>query len=464
MLLSLSRLSTDLLPASFLPYPDPVMFVRTSSLRRFRFLLAIMLTGGLCLPALAQSDDPGSVYSRFGLGALQSAPSSQIQALGGGGAALWSLNYANFDNPATLGGQVLTRVAAGAHFQRVYARDAFDNSGTLTNGSLNAVQFSFPLLTNRLGVGLGFQPYSRVNYRVQTEGQLILDSAAPDTALYRINNEGRGGLQKITAGLGYRISNAVSVGGSLDVVFGILEEGRRTIFLTTGFEETNLVTSTRLRGVTGTLGALITLPNVLRAEDDVSIGVSVGLPTGLDGNRVLTLGESLDRDTLGAEISGDVELPLSVRGGVAYHTDSRWTAVLDARYEPWSAFSSDVSWPGFDPAGENRFQDRFRLSTGVEVIPAGSDFTAPYFSRAAYRLGLYYDRAYVMPVPDRDLRTVALTGGVSLPTLLPGTHLDLNVEVGTRGVADDNLVRDRFYSLSATLNFGERWFLKRKLR
>jgi len=59
---------------------------------------------------------------------------------------------------------------------------------------------------------------------------------------------------------------------------------------------------------------------------------------------------------------------------------------------------------------------------------------------------------------------MAVTGGLSLPSLFPGTHLDLNVEVGTRGTTDQDLVRDLFYGVSATLSIGERWFVRRKLR
>jgi hypothetical protein len=84
--------------------------------------------------------------------------------------------------------------------------------------------------------------------------------------------------------------------------------------------------------------------------------------------------------------------------------------------------------------------------------------------RVAYRLGGYYDQAYVAPSDDLSLRTIAVTGGLGLPTAFPGTHLDINFQVGTRGSAEDDFVRDLFVGFSATLNMGERWFRKRKLR
>lgn len=415
-------------------------------------------------PAAAQSMDDGSLYSRYGLGELRSFGSAQIHALGGGGTALWSLNYANFGNPATWGHQVLVRAALNGRLDGLEVSDGQDNSKRLTSGSLGALHFGLPLKSNRLGLGFAFEPYSRVNYRVQATGQTVRDPLAGDSVRYRINYEGSGGLQEIRGGLGYRVTDYLSLGASADVIFGIVEEGRRTFFENINYVETNLATSTRMVGVTGTVGALLTARDVLGGNDDLSVAAAVTLPVALAADRAQTLGESLNRDTLGTVVEGTVDLPLSARFGVAYQTDDRWKLVADARYEPWSRFESDLAFPGFVPGGASTFRDRLRFSGGVELLPAGSDLLEPYLQRVAYRLGFYYDQAYVSPVAGQDINAMAVTGGVSLPSLFPGTHLDLTFEAGTRGTTDANLVRDMFYGLSATLNIGERWFVKRKLR
>ena len=40
---------------------------------------------------------------------------------------------------------------------------------------------------------------------------------------------------------------------------------------------------------------------------------------------------------------------------------------------------------------------------------------------------------------------------------------DLGFEVGTRGSTENGLVRDVFARGSFTLNFGERWFIRRRI-
>lgn len=428
---------------------------------RWTFVLALFF----CVSAAqAQSSSDGSIYSRFGLGDLHAFSTSQIQAMGGGGTAMLAFNYVNSENPASWSDQYLTRAAIGFQYQGLRSTDASDNTSVLTQGTLNAVQFSFPLLSRKLGALVAFQPYSRMDYRVEVEGTLMPDDVISDTTQYLINYEGDGGLQKVVAGLGFRINRFVTVGASADFLFGVLENGRRTSFASTGFQQTNVVNSTRMTGFSGTVGTLITIPGLVGSQDLLTVGASASLPTTLRANRVRTLGDDLNRDTLSARIQGDVSIPVSLRLGASYVPDSRWVLVLDSRYEPWSQFESDFSFAGYETSGENLLTDRLRLSAGVEVTPAGGDALAPYFSRIGYRLGFYTDKSYANPIKDITLRTTALTAGLSLPTLFPGTRIDLNFEVGARGSTEQSLVRDTFYRLSANVNIGERWFQKQRLR
>lgn len=436
-------------------------------------LLAFLLA--LAPSAQAQDQGDGSIYSRFGLGELRSFSSSQVDAIGGEGFAVRSLNYTNFGNPAAWSDQRLTRVAAGAYYQTTDIRNSSGANSRLVGASLNTVQFSLPLLKEKLGVGLSLRPYSRTNYRISSSGDLEVE---PDSAIgFETNRQGQGGLQQVTGGFGYRFNEALSVGASIDVIFGTLEHVRRTAFTDRNFAGATRTDGTRLTGVTGTVGALLSLGDVLTQEDVLSVGATFRLPTVLDGEYTRTLGESLNRDTL-ATSDGTVDLPWKGSLGLAYQPDDRWTIAAGGTYEPWSRFRSEFSGVeggegGLPFFGDDLLVDRMRGSLGVELLPAGEDITEPYLHRTAYRLGTYFERGY-MRVPEdpdaasrrseMDINTLALTGGLSLPTMLSGTRLDINLEVGTRGTTQENLVRDVFYSVSLNVNIGEEWFQRRKLR
>jgi hypothetical protein len=189
----------------------------------------------------------------------------------------------------------------------------------------------------------------------------------------------------------------------------------------------------------------------------------------LTGERFRTLDEDLARDTLSTQ-RGEVTLPWQGRLGVSYQPNPRWTFVLDGLFDPWSTFSSSFSGgtgtglDRFPLGGAGTLTDRWRLSTGAEVVPAGEDKLAGYFAQVAYQFGGYVKQLYVQPDGQTTLHEFAATAGLSLPTSLSGTRIDLNTIVGTRGTTSDSLVRDTFIGVSLHVNFGERWFQRRKLR
>ncbi len=440
-------------------------------------LLWTLLSAVLLLavpPAQAQSNGEGTIYSRFGMGSLLEFSSSQSQAMGGGGYALRSLNYNPDANPALWSDQVYTRLSGSASFQSVSSEDGSGNSGQLTSGNVQAIQFSFPLYERTLGVGLSFQPYSRSNYSATLTGQEQVrpqQAQQGGEARFETTFSGSGGLHRLRGGLGYRINDMVSVGASADVLFGVLESQRRTTWPNTqALRDVVLADGVQLSGFTGTLGGHLALADVLATDDALSIGASMTLPAPLSGERFRTLDEDLARDTLSAQ-RGDVTLPWKGRLGVSYQPGPRWTFVLDGFFDAWSTFSSDFSArtgetesTRFPVGGTGTLTDRWRLSTGAEVVPAGEDNLAGYFAQVAYRFGGYVEQMYVRPDRQTTLHEFAATAGASLPTSLSGTRIDINTIVGTRGTASATLVRDTFVGVSLHVNFGERWFQRRKLR
>ncbi|MCY4159658.1 MAG: hypothetical protein OXF48_08620 [Bacteroidetes bacterium] len=405
--------------------------------------------------AYGQGRDDGSLYSRYGVGELTSFASSQAQALGGASTALFSYNYLNFSNPATWSRQTLVRVAVGVQFDQLRAQDAVGRSEEFTRGNFNALQIGLPLLSGKLGLGLSYEPFSRIHYDVSTSG--TLSTPLESDLSYQINHQGSGGLQQARIGFGLRLNSWASIGASSDFLFGIIEEGRRSTFSDATILPTNQVSSTRLFGVTPSFGVALSFDG---QEYELVVAASGAFATTLDGTQTVTVGESLDLDTLGTSIEGDLKIPARFRGGLSLGYQNRWLLSTEIRHESWSSASTSLPFATFQ--SEN-LQNRTRYSLGVEFIPAGASVQAGYLSRTAYRLGFYRDQLYISPVAGRNVTVTAVTGGFGLPTLFLGTRLDISFEIGTRGTTNYNLIRDRFIGVSATLNIGERWFVKRRL-
>ena len=411
----------------------------------------------------AQQLGDGSLYSRFGVGDLFDFQSSQIQGMGGGGTALTSLNYVNLGNPATWADQQLTRLAGSVLFQGIEISDDTGEASRLNSSQLQAFQFSFPLKPGKLGMAVMYAPYSRVAHRVQrAQVELTDDPTLINPSAYSISFVGSGGLQRAKVGIGYRASRLVSFGAAADFTFGILEEIRNTEFNTGDFIQTSFTNSTRLAGFSATLGALVSIPKVLSNQDAVSIGLSIATPANLDGTQVQTTGSGLAADTLGAKLTGNVTLPVNADIGLSYHANSKWTFVANYSYHPWSNFDSELGIPGYTPGESSFLDDRTRFSLGASFLASGNPLDS-YFKRVGYRIGFYTDSGYINLGNNQDLNTVAVTGGVSLPTLFPGTRIDINVELGRRGTTNLNLVKESFFKFHINVNIGERWFERRKL-
>ena len=442
--------------------------------RRFMRLsllsLAALAATALASPAAAQeggSNDYGSIYSRYGLGERSDFSSSQGAMLGRTGVSVRTGVYNDLNNPALWGDQTVTTFSISGGVTGVRSVDSVTpGASRATAGDLFGLQFGVPILPGRLGATIGYRPYSRTNYRAATNGSVETGDTPADSMIsYQTNQEGAGGLQQIGGGLGLRLGEAVQVGVSADVIFGSTEYLERTTFDGVGYQEVRRARATQYRGVTATLGLAATARKLARDTDALTVGAALTLPTSLTGERTETLGSSLDRDTLSTLQTGNATLPLVGRAGLSYLSGTGWLATVEGLYEPWSQFTSSLPVPGFDAgaaSGVDQLRDRFRVGGGVEVVPAGRARTASLLQRSAYRIGGYAERALYAPTGS-DLHTLALTGGLSLPTRLSGARFDLGVEVGTRGSTDGVLVRDTFVKGSATINFGERWFVRRRL-
>lgn len=403
----------------------------------------------------------GSVYSRYGVGERSEFGSSQSEMLGGAQTALRSVFYNGLASPALWADQQVTTFSAAVGLQGVRSADATATADSrATAGDIAGIQLGVPLIPSRLGLTLGYRPYSRVNYRATIPGMLVTED---DTTAYALNQEGGGGIQRISGGLGLRLGEVLQVGASADVLFGTVEYIQRTTFDTGAFSEVRQSRATRLSGISGTLGAVVTARSVASGDDALSAGLAVTLPTRLTGTQTLTLGQSLDRDTLATAADGRATLPLLARGGLSYRAGARWLAALDATYEPWSSFSSTLPLGGFNAAtGVDELRDRYRLGGGVEVVPAGRNRNAGILAQTAYRIGAYGERGLYAPSGE-SVQTLALTGGLSIPNRLSGARIDLGFELGTRGTTEGALVRDLFARGHLTLNFGERWFVRRRI-
>lgn len=409
----------------------------------------------------AQISSDGSIYSRYGLGELNHFQTSQSQAMGGAGIALGTPTYLSAANPANWSNQVLTRFGANYRLQGNRLSDQNGKTNVLTSGSIDDVQFGFPIKDRKIGVAFAYQPFSRVGYRVEQSGTLAasLGQAAEN---YVVSYEGSGGIQQFDGGLGIALTDNLRIGGSARLYSGVLENTQRTEFSSDTYVASANSVLTRMFGLAGNFGMLY---QKSFGKDNVkafALGATYTTPAALKMRRNRTLGEGSVVDTLGTLQEGTGKMPSLMTIGAAFRPNEKVLLVADAHLETWSKFESTLSLGGYTPKSST-FKDTWRIGAGFEYVPAGRNFRAPYSQRMAYRFGAYTQPSYFSPKTDVQLSTVALTAGLSFPTQRLFNSIDLNFELGQRGTTQQSLVKDLFYKATLSLNFGDQWFQRFKI-
>lgn len=443
---------------------DPVASIGRSWKRitcRSLLCISVFLVASSAMTSQAQNASKGTIYSRYGLGERITFSSPRSQAIGGGGLAFRSANGTNFANPATLSDIFFARFTAGMIMQKITESATGFEDSKLSAGYLTAIQFSFPLIAGKLGAGISSTPFTRVAYRVDGGGTFEVEPGTDESVPFQASFNGNGGLQKISPVIGYALTPKLSVGASVDFIFGILEDVQNISFGNAAFEDGLVTEATRLSTVSGTFGVWYRSRHFLKQGDGIFLGATLSLPSSLSGKRIVSTGQGEFVDTLATLDVRSVGLPLRGSLSIAYQQSSRLTIAVDGVYEGWSDTSSDVSFPGFPDDGGNPYNNRYRFSGGFEYGGGGAN--ASFWRRVLLRFGVYFDQSYVSPRPETDINTLGLTGGISIPTLFPGTTLDINFDIGKTGTTDNGLVRDRYFKLGVNLSFAERWFQRIKL-
>ncbi|MQY64439.1 MAG: hypothetical protein GH143_09110, partial [Calditrichaeota bacterium] len=175
-------------------------------MRRKGCLRIIVLMLGLVIPAAAQSS-----LELAGFGMALSTPDVMSQGMGGivtvpGGADEWL-----YAAPSTWHRIRATQLHAAmeAASSRLGDLGVFNRVGPQN--------FQFLIHANRrTSYGIGIQPVTRVDMTVTDTDSVIL---FPDTLRYKTNRSFEGGLSAFSIGFSRRISPAVSLGVSLDILF-----------------------------------------------------------------------------------------------------------------------------------------------------------------------------------------------------------------------------------------------------
>ncbi len=406
-------------------------------------LLAFLLGAGI-QTALASG---GSLYSLLGYGDLRPQANARSAGMGFTGIGLSDSLYINPLSPATWGLVDRTR------FEAAMLYEGFRSTDGLTSRYLARLDFTGIMLALPISpasgitfVG-GFLPYSDVNYDVYTGGSYADPLSSID---YSVHQSGHGGLNKGTAGLSWAPMHNLSVGASLDYLFGTITTSRGLTVNDASLAGGTTNTEEDLSGVIYTFGLWShDFSWVSESLRPLSIGL-VASTRGIIHTRMQQFYVFTSETDTSAQTRGHSVVPLAYGIGAGYRLGNRLTLAADYAAQPWS----NSTFNGVTP---DNIRNSHRFGIGAELIPE-KEQGAPWLQRIVYRAGFSYNQTYFL-LNNQGINEWLVTAGMDIPIGYQ-QRLVVAAEYGGRGTTTDRLVKDNIFRISFSLNISEPWFIR----
>ncbi|NRD19351.1 hypothetical protein HNV08_04765 [Winogradskyella eckloniae] len=430
----------------------------------------------ICITIISSSvfsqQGTGSPYSFYGIGSLKFRGTVENRSMGEMGVYLDSIHL-NLRNPASYAGKNIEASPFDGESRPVkFSVAGTMSSSTLKNESINEnansaifdyLALSIPI--GKFGVGFGILPFTSVGYRLD-------DIDDNDDLVNRFNGEG--GINRVFTGLGYQLSDKLSVGMDINYNFGNIQNTAIEVAYT---EDRNIVQyQTRefnrsdLRGLTFNFGlaykTMITdklelsatttyaPESKLQSENERSFS-TVTLDTDYN---VTSIANTIDAD-LEAQYLRDTELTLPSRFTLGLGVGKPKSWFIGAEYTFLN--TSEFSNPVFSNTTTS-YQDGSQFSLGGFYIPKYNAFSG-YFNRVVYRAGVKIENTGLI-IKEEPINEFGISFGLGLPVGARNLFSNANfgLEIGRRGTTEKNLILENFVNFNVSLSLNSRWFQQKK--
>ena len=411
----------------------------------------------ISLHTLAQRNST-SPYSFFGIGDESDSKTVEEIAMGEIGGAFNSTFQLSVTNPASYAHLRFTNFALAGMNQAVQLNDGI-NKDAGSNASLTYIALGFPI-GEKSGLTFGLTPNTAVGYSLSQE---LFDGNNELTAINLFSGEG--GTNKVFLGYGRMIGDKLSIGAEASYVFGTVENSllnrRDEVPLASLF-----ISETDIRSVNLAVKLGVQYTTKVSEKLTLKSGVVVNLGNELSnkGNEYLFSIENRPdgvisaRDTtFSAQIDERFKSPVKTIVSAGIGQENKWYAGIEYAFQNALEFNDAIQ----ENDATFVYDSSNRISIGGFYTPKFNSVTN-YWQRLTYRAGLKYEQTGLV-VNNTTINNFGISFGVGFPIGRQLSNLNLGFELGQRGEAANNLVRENYFNFRLGLSLSDKWFRKRKL-
>jgi len=419
------------------------------SLRGVNYLVAIAIVcsilSGNVLNAQNRINSP---YSMFGPGEVRGNSLFQNMSMGGVAQGFRSNVTVNHVNPASYTAtDSLSFIFDAVIFSHMY-RQKFQGNQQMSNYSMiGNINFAFPV-TRFWGIAAGLLPFSQSGYNI---------SEFSDTHEgVKFTYQGRGGINQVYLGHGFRLLPNLSVGINASYLFGRTEDNTLVASNSVGFYSSTWSVADEIDGFMFTYG--IQWHQELRNGSRINVGATYTPNTNLNISRnsfqISELPGVTFPDTLTHTISepGKMLIPARVAAGVFMDLNNEWSIGVDYETQFWSNFESK------GVSGD--LSDSYMARFGTIFNPQFTTY-ANVFGRLEYRAGIRYGKSF-LNIDNQAFNEFGISFGIGIPVRRSLSGINIGFEYSTRAADSPELIEEDFFRVNIGLNIHERWFARRR--
>ena len=264
-------------------------------------------------------------------------------------------------------------------------------------------------LWKRMGMTLGFLPYSMVGYNMsQTETVPNSEDQYGNTTTRLMSYKGEGGQQQVFVGLGYKVFDNLSIGANFSYLYGEISHTSSLTFSNTNASSSVLANKLEISDYKIDLGLQYT--HKFGKKHTLNLGAVYSLGHDLNSSGYNIRETYLSGSNYPATQSIDTiknafSLPHTLGFGATYVYNKRLTVGLDYTLQKWgeTKFFNE----------EGKFQNRSKIALGAEYLP--NPIGRNYLKRIRYRAGAYYSDPYTKIDGKEGAREFGVSFGFGLP-------------------------------------------------
>ena len=382
-----------------------------------------------------------SPYSFYGIGESRFKGTLENRSMAGVAVEQDSIHL-NIENPASYASLGQTTFTVGGTFGTNNIKSSTESSKA-QRSTFDYLALGIPM--GKFGAGFGLVPLSSVGYKIS--------DLNPTQGGVNSQLEGKGGVNKVFLGLGYKITPKWNIGADVQYNFGKIST--TTIEAVTGVQSaTRETNASELSGVNFNIGTMYQTKIDKKLNLYTSLNYTFASTLTSDSSRIIEVDGDPD-DVTGDPVENTLKLPNKITFGAGVGEARKWLVGTTI------AFQGDGKLNNYYNTTDNvRYEKYSKYAIGGYYVPNYTSFSS-YFSRITYRAGLKFEKSGLI-VNDQSINDVGMTLGAGFPITGTFSNVNFGIEVGKKGTKTAGLVQENYVNFSLSFSFNDKWFVKSK--